>query len=336
MKNIRFALLFFMAATLIGCQKNDINNTKEAKQITLPSHAAKVLNSNNNFGISLFSNVADKEHGNIMLSPLSANIALSMLLNGADGETYNQIRNMLGYEGLTLTEINTLYETLTGQLLSADKQVALNLANAMFYGNTFPVKDLYKSDIETAYQAEIEGLDFGDTTKALSKINGWASKNTNGKIEKVLGQISPNAVMFLLNAVYFKGDWSQKFDKDNTKNLKFTLNDGSKINVPTMSGEIPIKRYDGANFTACELSYGRNNFVMDLIMPTQALPEFIAEFNSDLYTDITIGLDLQTSKTSHTIQLPKFKFKYEIKLNETLETLGMVDAFSGSHATYPV
>ncbi|MFV0540628.1 MAG: serpin family protein [Aestuariibaculum sp.] len=329
MKNNVIGILVFLT-TMIACQKSDIENTPEiqpAKSITLPSQAKKVLNANNNFGVSMFSNIAKEEQENIMLSPLSANIALSMLLNAADGNTFSQIRNMLNYEGLTQSEINELYKTLTEQLLTADEKVTLNLANALFFHNTFPVKDSYKTAIQTTYNAEIEDLDFTNSANTLKKVNDWASNKTNGKIEKVLNSVSPDAIAFLLNAVYFKGDWTQKFEKDNTQNQTFTLHNGSTINVPTMNGKIPLKAYFGNHFSAYELSYGRNNFVMDIILPSGTLPEFLSNFNGNLYKEITTRLDQQENKTEYHVKLPKFKFKYKKKLNSVLRALGMIDAF---------
>lgn len=325
-------LLLMMTLGLISCQKDnsDEPENREPKSIVLPGYATEVLSSNNNFGVSLFTDVASEKQENIMLSPLSANIALNIAMNAADGNTYTQMRDMLGYNNLTQEEINELYKTLEEQLLTADNKVTLNLANAMFYKNEFPIKAPYKTTVETDYQADIEGLDFSDVTNTLNRINGWASDKTNGKIDNVLSEISANAVMFLLNAVYFKGNWTQQFDKKATQDLQFTLNNGENIEVPTMSGEIPLRRYQGSNFSAYELSYGRDNFVMDLILPTESLPDFLSDFDSDLYDEMTTALDQQEDKAEYKVLLPKFKFKYEKYLNDNLKLLGMTDAFIGS------
>lgn len=330
MKN-RIALFTLLIFAFISCDKSDVSedptNMKDPKTLTLPNYASRALEDGNNFGIRFFTDVALEEQKNLMLSPLSANIALNMLMNAADGDTYNQIRDLLGYEGLSQTEINELYNTLIEQLLSADEKVTLHLANALFYRDIFPVKETYIETMKTDYDAEVEGLDFSDTNQTLKRINGWASDNTNKKIDKVLNEISPNLVAVLMNAVYFKGDWTQKFEKRSTAKHQFTLNDGSRIDVPTMVGEIAIKAHHGNNYNAYELSYGRNNFVMDLILPDQPLPEFLSQFDGRLYHEITNRLDAQEGQRDYLIHLPKFKFKYEKKLNETLKAMGMIDAF---------
>ena len=331
-----FPILFAIIA-LISCQQEEDNSkpeTRKPKSIVLPSYAPEILTNNNNFGVSLFTDVASEKQENIMLSPLSANIALNMAMNAADGNTFTQMRDMLGYNNLTQEEINELYKTLVEQLLTADDKVTLNLANAMFYKNEFPIKAPYKTTVESDYQADIEGLDFSDVTNTLNRINGWASDKTNGKIDKVLNDISGDAVMFLLNAVYFKGNWTQQFEKKATQDLQFTLNNGENIEVPTMSGEIPLRKYYGCNFSAYELSYGRDNFVMDLILPTESLPDFLSDFNGDQFSEMTAALDQQEDKVEYNVLLPKFKFKYENKLNKSLQALGMTDAFNDLKADF--
>ncbi|MFV0265858.1 MAG: serpin family protein [Draconibacterium sp.] len=337
MKTTITLLLAFLLTGLLSCQQSnddDQPETREPKSIVLPDYATEVLTKSNHFGISLFTKVAGEEQENMMLSPLSANIALNMAMNGAAGNTFTQMRDMLGYNNLTQEEINELYQTLVEQLLEADNKVTLNLANAMFYRNGFPIKPSYKEAMKTDYQADIEGIDFSDVVNTLKRINGWASDHTNRKIDKVLNEISGDAVMFLLNAVYFKGDWTQQFEKDATEDLPFTLSNGESIEVPTMSGKIPLRRYNGNGFSAYELSYGRDNFVMDLILPNESLPGMLPVFTGETYEEITSGLDQQEDKMEYNVLLPRFKFKYEKKLNESLTNMGMQDAFSPNTADF--
>ncbi len=146
------------------------------------------------------------ETGNMMISPLSAGAALTMLLNGTKSDTYSQIREMLGYDAeLSIHEINEAYQNLVEQLLAADERVNLSLANAVFYREGFQVKAPFIADMQNAFDAEVQELDFSQTA-AVDAINQWASDNTNEKIPKVIDNINPNLVMFLMNALYFKGD----------------------------------------------------------------------------------------------------------------------------------
>jgi serpin B len=319
-------LMLFTAS----CQK-DPAGPKQPIAIHLPDKAGEVIAGSNAFGVNLFRSVALTEDENLMLSPLSASTALTLLLNGCDGATYDQIRDMLGYEGLTADEINAAYKSLVEQLLVADPDVQLSLANAVWYRQGFSVKTPYLETMDSAFDAEIAALDFF-SPKALETINGWASEKTNGKIEKVLSEISPEAVMFLMNALYFKGTWTYRFDKTSTYEGPFTLESGEQAIVDMMKNKIPVKFHftEGAN--ALELPYGRQNFSMVVIVPVGSLGEYLGSFGPEKWAEITGGLDNQTEPVETEIIIPKFRFDYEKILNDHLGALGMIDAFDPSLA----
>jgi serpin B len=183
----------------------------DPKNHELTAKGAEVIAYGNEFGIELFTKVAGAENKNLMLSPLSASAALTMLLNGCAGDTYDQLKGTLKYpEEMTISEINEVYKSLVSQLLDVDPKVKLALANAIFYRQGFNVKNPFLATMENDFDAEIAGLDFS-LPSALTTINKWASDNTNGKIPKVLNELSAEAVMFIMNALYFKGDWSYQF-----------------------------------------------------------------------------------------------------------------------------
>lgn len=238
---------------LFGCKKEAPTPNLTPKEITLTAKSAQVITSNNAFGINLFTKTADGENENLMLSPLSASSALTMLLNGCGGSTYTQLKATLNYpDELTINEVNEAYKSLVGQLLSADPKVKMALANAIFYRNGFEVKAPFLSTMDREFNAHIQGLDFGSPS-ALTTINGWASSNTFGKIPEVLTEISGDAVMFLMNALYFKGDWSYQFDKSLTHDSPFYFDNGTAANVNTMQGEVGARFAYGDNYSAIEL-----------------------------------------------------------------------------------
>ncbi|MFP4488787.1 MAG: serpin family protein, partial [Bacteroidales bacterium] len=240
--------IFFSA-----CEKNDTDQVYTPKSITLTEGAPEVIDSSNEFGIELFAKVAQEEAGNLMISPLSASAALTMLLNGCDGDTYQQLRSTLKYpEGMSLGDINGAYKSLVEQLLDADEKVKLALANAIFYRDGFTVKEPFLDNMLSDFSAYIESLDFSSPS-ALDAINGWASDNTNGKIEKVLDEISSDAVMFIMNALYFKGDWTTQFDESLTEGRMFYPDGSEGLMVSTMTGEVGAKTYTGDNYKAIEI-----------------------------------------------------------------------------------
>ncbi len=313
----------------ISCSKE--NNGQEPdltpKTLELTAMGPEVIAYGNEFGVELFTKVAREENKNLMLSPLSASTALTMLLNGCDGDTYDQIKQMLKYpESMNMSDINEVYRSLVAQLLVVDPKVKLALANAIFYKQGFSVKNPFLNTMSTDFDAEIAGLDFS-LPSALTTINKWASDNTNGKIPKVLDEISGDAVMFLMNALYFKGDWSYQFDKALTSNRPFYTDGSNSVDVSTMKGDVGSKVTSGTGYKAIELPYGCTNFTMAVVVPEGILSEFIATLTPEKWNTITSAFDDKEEFGELTVYMPKYKFSYEKYLNDQLQSMGMLDAF---------
>jgi serpin B len=321
-------ILSTVLAGLYACQKDKSKPDLPPTKIELTLKAREVITHSNTFGVELFTQTAQAENIYMMISPLSASVALTMLLNGSEGETFNQIREMLGYPSdFSIQEINEAYNSLVTQLLAADNKVQLNLANAVFYRQDFVVKNPFIEAMNNGFDAEIKSLDFA-LPAALNTINKWASDNTNGKIPEVLDEIKADAVMFLMNALYFKGDWTNKFDKSKTANRPFQLADGSTIEVSTMlHDELGANFYTGQNFTALELPYGRRNFSMIIMLPSNNLSDFYQRFTHSVWEEMTTALNNAEEWSSFIVSLPKFSFEYETLLNDQLKAMGMLDAF---------
>ena len=329
MKNQVFIILCLLTfAVLSSCSKdNGEEPDLTPENLTLTAKSSEVIAYNNEFGVELYSKVALAENKNFMLSPLSASAALTMLLNGCAGETYDQLKATLKYPGqMTISEINEVYKSLVSQLLVIDPKVKLALANAIFYRQGFTVKPPFLSTMDTDFDAEIAGLDFLQPS-ALTTINKWASDNTNGKIPKVLDEISGDAVMFIMNALYFKGDWSYQFDEDLTSDRAFYISGSNSVNVSTMKGDVGSKVTGGAGYSAIELPYGQTNFAMVVIVPAGTLSDFTASLDAAKWNTITAGFDSQEDYGKLTVYMPKFKFSYEKCLNDQLKSMGMIDAF---------
>lgn len=330
MKNsVLITLCLLVFAGLSSCSKDKGEEPDlTPKNIEVTAKSSEVITYSNEFGVDLFSKVALAENKNLMLSPLSASAALTMLLNGCGGDTYDQLKSTLKYpEQLTISEINEVYKSLVSQLLVVDPKVKLALANAIFYRMGFTVKPPFLSTMENDFNAEIDGLDFS-LPSALTTINKWASDNTNGKIPKVLEKISGDAVMFIMNALYFKGDWSYQFDKKLTSDRVFYTDESNSVIVSTMNGDVGSKVTGGAGYNAIELPYGQTNFTMIVIVPTGTLADFTASLDVVKWNTITAGFDSQEEYGELTVYMPKFKFSYEKQLNDQLQSMGMIDAFN--------
>lgn len=325
-------ILLFIATLFTACEKEDGDQVVTPKSIKLTEQAPAVINSSNDFGIELFTKVAGDEPGNLMLSPLSASSALTMLLNGCEGDTYQQLRSTLKYpEDVSLDDINQAYSSLVEQLLKADEKVKLALANAIFYRDGFTVKEPFLSSMQTDFSAFIASLDFSSPS-ALDVINGWASDNTNGKIEKVLDEISDDAVMFIMNALYFKGDWTNQFDESLTEDRMFYPDGREGLMVSTMTGKVGAKTYSGDNYKAAELPYGRTNFTMVIMVPDETVADFTGSFTGSEWKALTDAFGEMDDYAETEVFMPLYKFSYEKFLNDQLKSMGMVDAFSPSMA----
>ncbi|NMC38888.1 MAG: serpin family protein [Bacteroidales bacterium] len=330
MKNNVIIILAGLSVVILAgsCSKNDnIEPDLTPKNITLTAGTPQAIQSSNEFGIGLFTKIGKAEEENLMLSPLSASTALTMLLNGCGGDTYTQLQGTLKYpSGMTISDINEAYKSLVDQLLLADPKVKLSLANAIFYRIGFSVKQPFLALMGTDYKALIAGLDFS-APSSLTAINKWANDNTNGKIPKVLDEISTDAVMFIMNALYFNGDWSYQFDKSLTQERPFYPDGGNSVNVSTMNGEVGSKVIYGNGFKAIEMPYGRTNFTMVVIVPDGNLSAFYTSFTHQSWNQLITDFDEKAEFGKTIVYIPKFKFSYEKYLNDQLQSMGMVDAF---------
>ena len=317
----------------LSCSKgNNEEPDLTPKDITLSAAAPVAIQSSNDFGIELFTKVTAEEDKNLMLSPLSASTALTMLLNGCGGDTYSQLQGTLKYPaGMNISEINEAYKSLVSQLLVIDPKVQLALANAIFYRNGFSVKPPFLATMSNDYKATVKGLDFA-APSSLTTINKWASDNTNGKIPEVLSEISEYAVMFIMNALYFNGDWSYQFDKSMTQELPFLPDGGSATDVPTMKGEVGAKFARDEGFRAIEMPYGQTNFTMVVIVPDESLSALYPSFTHQVWDKLCSDLDERQEFGKTNVTMPKFKFSYEKYLNNQLKSMGMIDAFSSTDA----
>jgi len=332
MKNKLFILCVLSLCFFAACEKDASKPIHEPKVLKLPVMSAEVITKSNSFGIDLFTKTAMVESGNMMLSPLSASVALTMLLNGCSNNTYTQIQQMLGFDGMTQAEINAVYKSLVGQLLTVEPEVKLAIANAIWYRQGFEVKPPFLETMSTDFSAYVDGLDFS-LPSALTTMNRWASDNTFGKIPEVLNEISPDAVMFLMNALYFKGTWTYQFDKSKTASEVFYLENGATTNVDMMHISLNANVYFGENYSALELNYGRTNYSMIILAPNGLLTDFYDNLNEVEWKNLTNAFGLTEAPTTKwEVSLPKFKFSYEKILNNQLISMGMVDAFKSNMA----
>jgi serpin B len=287
----------------------------------------EILSASNRFAFSLGRElVPTRATENLFFSPLSASMLLGMVLNGADGQTYEQMRSALAFEGLTQQQINQGYSDLIDLLVELDPSVTIDLGNSVWAQMEFPVAADFIDRVRSSFGAEVANVSFGDPA-TLPRINKWASDATNGRIESIFDQLPPNTVMVLLNAIYFKANWTQQFDKSRTERASFTRADGSRVTADLMYLEhtLPMRRGEGV--TLVELPYGGGAFSMVVALPDEgtSASDFAKTLSAEKWNT---WMDQLSPGRAH-VRLPRFELEWEKVLNEPLEKLGMVDAFGG-------
>ncbi len=313
-----------------GCNLQD-DPLEDFQPIEVSEKAAQLIHAENQFGFELFKNVysAETEHENIMVSPLSVSIALAMTYNGARGETKTAMEKTLKVYGLTPEEINESYFSLMNALKSLDRKVLLEIANAIYYREDFMVERDFISTNEYYYKAIVSPLDFNNSIQALATINGWVNEKTHGKIESIIDQITGDHVMFLLNAIYFKGIWKTEFKEEDTKPFPFITGKGETIEVQGMRQVNSVPYTSNDLFSAVELPYGKGNYNMYVFLPKpdHELSDMIDNLNDNNWNNWIHSL---SPVGNVEITFPKFKYEYESTLNDVLTEMGMGVAFTGS------
>ena len=332
--------LLLSALLLIACQPSDEDPVAPAGPIRelprqLTGTEQSVVAGSNAFTFELLQRVASSDTaGNIVLSPLSASFALGMLLNGAAGGTWEEMRATLGFAGLSQAEINAGYAGLVDLLMELDPAVRFRIANSVWSREGFPFVPAFGDTVRHYFDAETRALDFGDPA-SVDVINSWVADATEGRIDEILDHISPDQLMFLINAIYFKGDWARPFDPRNTGKGSFTLRSGSTAEVDMMSEpKVPQLFADLADGTkVLELTYGGEAFSTVFVLPPDGADAFeVAATLEPAQWDAWIAA-LDTVEEV-TVRMPKYELEYERTLNDDLIALGMGSAFAPGAADF--
>lgn len=263
---------------------------------------------------------------NVVISPLSASMALGMTLNGAAGTTFTEMRDALGLPTRPIAELNAGYQALISLLRSLDPSVDFRIANSIWYKQTFGpyIEPSFLSATRSAFGAEVAGLDFASPS-AANAINAWVNTGTNGKIAKIIDQIPAEMVMYLVNATYFKGAWREAFDPRRTGDGSFTTATGASVPVKLMTRKGGFRAGTVSGTTVAELPYGGDAFVMTLAMPAQGthINAFVAGLSPATWQAFASG----TTTSSFDLYVPRFNLSWEARLNDALQAMGMRQAF---------
>jgi serpin B len=333
MRLSRLLSIVFTTAMLAACGESPKSITELPRSLSVAE--VELIESDNRFAFELFRAVNELEgNKNIFLSPLSVAMALGMTYNGAAGTTQEAMQQALELQGMTLQDVNESYQSLIALLRNLDSRVEFTLANSIWHSDLWTFEQDFIDLNRQYFDAEVASLDFASPSAAPT-INDWVYDKTRGKIPEIVPDPIPaHIIMYLINAIYFKGDWTYQFEKSRTSAAPFDLADGTQTTVDMMSHstdvEIGVSWSEGVHVG--DLSYGGGAYSMTILLPPTApqldsLIDHLTQANWSSW----IG-QLHTDEIR--VSIPKFSLEYEIELNDALTALGMGIAFSDTDADF--
>jgi serpin B len=325
---VKFLTLPFITLLLFACSENMTDNDVKPIKIELSSIEMRLADEGQVFGMEFFAAVLadNKKEDNIVVSPLSLNMALAMVWNGANNETRQAIQEAMGMGDYPEEEVNAWFKKLKEALLKTDPTSKLALANSIWAKKGFPFRESFYDINRKWYDAKVSELDFSDP-QSVDIINRWCSDNTDGLIKEMIREIPADVVMYLMNALYFKGEWSEGFGfpKKSTADADFRMENGQTIRVKMMNQTSQQPYYSDEYLALTSLPYSNGAFRMIFVLPndnvsfdemTERLqtPAYAACLNGGITRDVNL-------------YVPRFKTECEINLNKPLTDLGMGIAF---------
>jgi serpin B len=290
-----------------------------------------------NFSMKFFETVykRDKQTENIILSPFSMNMALGVLRNGAEGETKQAMQEVMGMRDFADSEINAFFKKLNDQLKATDPSLELAIANSIWHNkDLLTIKPDFTNLSKTWFDAPITGLDYSAMDKAVKTVNRWCEDHTNGLIKDMLKSL---ASIEILNALYFKGNWSEdyEFEASRTEKQDFTKENGNKIRADLMHNELDLTYYEDDFLAMTNIPYGNRSYSMYFVLPKEDIT-----FDDMVEQLAEPGYWAQCLANTHPgrvdLYIPKFKLEYENKyMREILIEMGMGVACHSETAEFP-
>lgn len=242
----------------------------EPQSIRLSVKQKSFASGNNQFALNFLKAAAEAAQSgeSFIYSPLSIAYVLSMVNDAAEGQTRQELEQTLGFGTGGVDAINEYCQTLIEGLPQVDPNVQLDMANAIFVSKRYALKQQFSQHMQQYYHALAESLDFSSPT-TLGYINDWCNRQTRGMIPSILDKVNPEAVSYLLNAIYFKAGWSSKFDPKETKTEDFSTEGGNTIQVPLMHQNVLAKYMKNDTYSAIDFSYGSGAWNMTIMLPEE-------------------------------------------------------------------
>ena len=334
-KSITMAITLLLIMVSCSNGYDDVSDEKqpEKKSIVLNEEQKQMRDNNNEFACRLFRTISEVNGDNsLIMSPISVSYLLGMLNAGADGETRGQIMEVLGL-GNDPAAINTYFKKMIDEAPHVDPGVTVKIANTIDVNSALGINlyPQYAIDMKNFYNAQIEALDFSNS-RSLDIINDWCNTHTDGMIPEILDEISASAVMYLLNAIYFKAIWTEKFDPKETREMNFTTAGGQTVKRQMMHRLAPAKYEQNELYSSLCLPYGSGGYSMYVLLPNE--DKTVDDVIQSLTAEGIDQLDSKMSSQDVDVLMPSFTTSSDIDLVGILSAMGMPLAFTGS-AEFP-
>lgn len=336
-----FALMGMTAMVLSACRSArvekaaengnanwSVNEEVDESFLILSDAQHEMVNNNNSFAFSLYNKTMGMNSR--VVSPLSVTYLMSMLANGADGETQQQILATLGWagEGIqqpSLQDINDYSRMLIEKTERLDKAVTVEIANYVAVNKEFKLNSKFQKSVERDYKAGVESLNF-TSPSTLKRINDWCNDRTHGMIPSIINEVDPDAVSYLMNAIYFNGTWKDKFSKEETKQEMFRgyTRDIQYVDMMHRHGEYFYA--DGDGYSAVSIPYGNGAFRMTVILPTEG--SFLRDVMASMDGGKFQALQRSMEKCNVDLKIPRFTTEVDLPLNDIISALGAPLIFS--------
>ncbi|XP_057613345.1 serpin I2 [Chionomys nivalis] len=284
------------------------------------------------FAVDLYKAVRFSHKNNIIFSPLGTTVLLGMVQLGAKGKAQQQIRKTLRMQESSTGEEFSVLKSFFSATSKKKQEFTFNLASALYLQEGFTVKEAYLHGNKEFFQSAAKLVDFLDAKACAETISTWVESKTDGKIKNMFSEndFGPLTRLVLVNAIYFKGDWQQKFRKEDTEMTDFHKKDGSTVKVPMMKALLRAKYgYFSESFVTCqvlELPFKSNEFSMVMILPAKGMN--IEEVEKQVTADHIQRWLSELQEKEVEVSLPRFKTEQKLDFKEVLHSLNVTEIFN--------
>lgn len=329
------AALCFCLFMLLSCDDDDKNvkyMLPPAATIQMTAEQKAMVEKSNDFSFNLFREVyrqhqtESQGQKSMFFSPMGATFMMGMLAEGAEGETQREILKTMCLDEATAREVSQMCEVLIDDVPEADRQVTLKIANAIYTNKDYNLKKEFKKCMDEYYDADVRSLDFSKA-ESLNAINNWAKDKTNGKIQKIIDRLSPDAVAYILNSIYFNAKWTNQFDREDTKTETFMTESGEAHQTEMMNNNAIVACAANDVMSMVCLPYGSGTvWNMYVMLPNEGktVDDVLGSLNTESWMNVCKGL----KNMRLNLKMPKYSTDNIIDMKTALAAIGMTKAFS--------